>query len=85
MKIVATLTKEEYQELTNLYHEAQTTPVIGFSVDQMIQGRDLASLAWDSVRAKMDELGRKYGYNPKVAQIKKNGEVFIPEYHFNPP
>lgn len=84
MKKVATLTKEEAEELTRLYHEAEITPVIGFSVAQMIGGRDLASLAWDRARAKMDELGRKYGYNPKVAQIK-NGEVFVPEYHFNPP
>ena len=85
MELVATLTKEEHEELTNLYREAEITPVIGFSVAQMIEGRDLASLAWDRVRAKMKELGIKYGYNPKVAQINKNGEVFIPEYHFNPP
>lgn len=43
----------------------------------MIGGRDLASLAWDQVRAKMDELGKKYGYNPKTVQInQETGEVF---------
>ena len=85
MELVATLTKEEHEELTNLYHEAQTTPVIALSCADMLSGRDWASQAWDRVRAKMDELGKKYGYNPKTAQINKKGEVFVPEYHFNPP
>jgi len=77
MKAIVTLSEEDRKELVELYHEAQTTPVIGVSVDQMIKGRDMASLAWDRVREKMDELGKKYGYNPKNVQIKQEtGEVF---------
>jgi peptidyl-tRNA hydrolase len=36
------LSEEDRKELTELYHEAQTTPVIGFSVQQMITGKDWA-------------------------------------------
>lgn len=70
------LSEEDRKELVKLYEEAKTTPVIGFSVQQMIEGRDFASLAWDRVRRKMDELGRKYGYDPTKVKInKRTGEV----------
>jgi hypothetical protein len=76
VKIV--LSEEDRKELAKLYEDAQTTPVIGFSVKDMIEGRDWASLAWDRVRDKMDELGQKYGFDPKKVRInKETGEVFL--------
>jgi len=70
------LSEEDRKQLVELYEEAQRTPMIGFSTSQMIEGRDLASLAWDRVRSKMDELGKKYGFDPrKIKGIKKTGEV----------
>jgi len=76
-KRIATLTKEERKELVKLYHEAMTTPMITMSVQAGIEGRDWATQAWNRVRAKMDELGKKYGYDPKAAEInKKTGEVY---------
>jgi len=70
------LSEEDRVELVDLYKEAQTTPVIGFSMRQMLEGRDLASLAWDRVRRKMTELGEKYEYDPKISAInQKTGEV----------
>ncbi len=70
------LTEEDRIDLVKLYKEAQTTPVIGFSVQQMLDGRDLASLAWNRVRNKMNELGEKYGYDPKTSAInQKTGEI----------
>lgn len=73
------LTKEELKELVNLTGGAENTPVIGFSMKQMIEGKDLASLGWDLVRAKWDELGKKYDFNPRdVKGINtKTGEVSI--------
>jgi hypothetical protein len=85
MKKIATLSEEDRQELVKLFEEAQTTPIIALSCADMLSGRDWASQAWDRLRAKMDELGKKYGYNARTAQINRNGEVFVPEHHFNPP
>lgn len=73
---VAQLSEEDRQELVKLYHEAQTTPVMALSAADMMGGRDWASQAWDCVREKMDELGKKYGYNPHTVEInQKTGEV----------
>jgi hypothetical protein len=77
MKAVVVLSKKETEELAELYHTAQTTPMIAFTTQAMLEGRDWASLAWDRVRKKMEELGEKYGYNPRKVQINnKTGEVF---------
>lgn len=73
-----TLSKEDKVELIKLYREAQTTPMIGLSVKDMIQGKDWASQAWDRVRSKMDELGGKYGYDPRKHAINfKTGEIEV--------
>jgi hypothetical protein len=79
MNKIATLSKEDKQELVKLYRKAQTTPVIGFTCQQMLEGEDWASQAWDRVQDMMDKLGKKYGYDPKIVQInQKTGEVFTP-------
>ena len=70
------LSEEDRKELVELYQTAQTTPVIAFSVANMIEGRDWSSLAWNSVREKMDKLGKKYGFDPRISPInQKTGEV----------
>lgn len=85
MSKIATLSEEDREELVKLYKEAQTTPVIALTTADMLSGRDWASQAWDRVRIKMDELGKKYGYNPRTVQVNnKTGEVFPNEERFNP-
>ncbi len=54
------LSEEDRKELVKLYEEAEHTPIIVVGG----VGEDLASLAWDRVRDKFDELGKKYGFNP---------------------
>ena len=73
------ISKEELKELLDLTTEAQNTPVIGFSMKQMIEGEDWASQAWKRVRAKWNELGEKYGFNPKEVQgiNTQTGEVSL--------
>lgn len=60
-----------------MYRTAQTTPVIALSTKAILEGRDWASMAWDDVRHKMDELGKKYGFDPKLMKgiNFKTGEV----------
>jgi len=71
------LDEKDLEELVKLYRTAQTTPVMALSSKDMIEGRDWASIAWNEVRHKMDEFGKKYGFNPET--IKgidfKTGEV----------
>lgn len=73
------ISKEELKELMDLTQEAQNTPVIGFSMKQMIEGDDWASRAWKLVRAKWDELGKKYGFSPMEVQgiNSQTGEVIL--------
>jgi hypothetical protein len=73
------LSEEEHQRLTALYKTAQTTPVIKLTSNP--NEKDWATAAWDKVREYMDELGRKYGYDPAKYAINKDGEV-VP--HENP-
>jgi len=71
------LSEEDRKELVLLYQEAQRTPMIAMSLQSGIEGRDWASQAWNKVREKMDELGKKYGYDPRKMQInQETGEVF---------
>lgn len=70
------LNEEDRQKLAELYHTAQTTPVIAFNLEAALTGKDMATLAWDSVRNLMDKLGKKYGFNPAVSSINsETGEV----------
>lgn len=73
------ISEADRKELLGLYRKAQTTPIIGFSCRDMIEGKDFASLAWGEVRAKMDELGQKYGFNPKEMKgiDGQTGEVLL--------
>ena len=71
-----TLSEEDRKELVELYRTAQTTPVIALSTEDMIAGRTWSAMAWDRVRDKMEELGKKYGFNPRTSPIDpKTGEV----------
>ena len=70
------ITEEENNKLQELYKTAQTTPVIAPSVQAGLEGRDLATLAWNDVRDYMDALAKKYNYDPtKYAVDPKTGEV----------
>jgi hypothetical protein len=70
------LSKDELTILVKLVHTAERTPVIALSSQEMLDGRDWASLAWKSVRELMDELGKKYGYDPMKMQINaQTGKV----------
>ena len=69
------LSEEDRKNLVDLYTTAETTPVLYLS------GRppSAADLAWDAVRNFMDELGKKYSFNP--AQMKgidkETGEISL--------
>lgn len=69
------LTDEEHAKLLGLYREAQTTPVLVFDRSQP----DTAALAWSRVRSYMDELGRKYGYDPLMAGVRFDSPEFEAE------
>lgn len=73
------LSEKDRQELVKLYTEAERTPMIAMSVQAGIAGRDWATQAWNRVRAKMDELGQKYGFDPSEMRgiNKKTGEVHL--------
>ncbi len=66
-----TLSPEDHARLVELYRIAQTTPVLYFA-----PGRDTASSAWEEVRRFMDELGKRYGYDPRKAQISMDSPTF---------
>ena len=53
------LNEEERKALADLYRKAQTTPVIFFG-----DYKDMATIAWNSVRKFMDKLGEKYDFVP---------------------
>ena len=70
------LSEEDRKDLVELYQTAQTTPAIAMSSEDMMRGRTWAAMAWDEVRNKMDELGEKYGFDPRTSPInKETGEV----------
>ena len=56
-----------------MYKAAQKTPVIKVTSDP--NEKDLSTMAWDAVRDKMDELGKKYGYDPRNSAINSRREV----------
>ena len=60
------LSEEDRKNLVELY-------------EKLINGEDWASRAWDKVRNEMDELGNKYGFDPKKMRgiNTETGEVYI--------
>lgn len=65
------INKDDREKLAEIYHKAQTTPVISFGICE-----DMATLAWNRVRNFMDKLGKKYGFNPATCAINTmTGEV----------
>jgi len=50
--------KEDSDELLKLYKAAMSTPI-----------GDTATDAWQAVKNKMDALGKKYGFDPKILSI----------------
>lgn len=73
------LEPEELKKLIKLTEDALTTPVIGFSMSDMVEGRDLATLAWDRAQSYWEELGNKYGFDPESVWgiHKETGEVLL--------
>lgn len=67
------ITEKERKELVILYNNARNTPVI-----KMVN-TCLSENAWYNVRRKLDELGRKYKFNPEeIAGINpKTGEIVV--------
>lgn len=67
------LSEEDRKALAELYHRAETTPMIWMGGNT----KDWSRQAWDEVRAKMDELGKKYGFDPRQMKgiSSKTGEV----------
>jgi len=68
-----TITEEEHKKLLKLYDEATSTPVM------IVGGVDISAHAWKSVKDYMEELGKKYGYNPQTAKIKRDSLTFEAE------
>ena len=71
------LTDEEHKKMIELHDRALNTPVI--VLGKTMTTPDLATTAWNEVRAYMDELGKKYGYDPKTAIISKDSPQFEAE------
>jgi len=73
------LEQDDLKELLRLNDEASNTPVIALSLADGLAGRDFASLAWNRVRDKWEEFGKKYDFDPtKVKGIKRDtGEVLV--------
>ena len=69
------LTDEEHAKLVDLYRDAQTTPYLVFGP----AGQNTADSAWSRVRHYMDELGRKYGYDPRTVQVRGDSPEFEAE------
>jgi len=69
------LSNEDREELVKLYERAERTPVLVYSTSPIV--RDTASDSWESVRRKMDALGKKYKFDPRQMKgiNKKTGEV----------
>ncbi len=67
-----TLSLEEHAKLVELYQQARTTPYLVFGQ----HGENAADSAWNDVRRYMDELARKYGYDPKTARISMDSPSF---------
>ena len=67
------LSEEDRKELVKLYEAAEKTP----AVSMIIGGRSLDDSAWSRVRGKMDELGKKYGFDPKKMKgfNRETGEI----------
>ena len=66
------LSEEDRLKLAELYHRAQITPVIiiGFGAE------DQATLTWNRARKFMDELGKKYNFDPSIYSINtETGEI----------
>lgn len=58
------LSKEDLDELIELNRKAQSTPVVAMSLADGLAGEDWSAQAWDRVRGKWQELGKKYGFEP---------------------
>jgi hypothetical protein len=63
------VTQEECDKLVALYKLAENTPIIVETVQDGLDGKDLATLAWKAVRSYYDELAKKYGFNPTKQAI----------------
>ena len=71
-----TITEEEHKDILEAYHSAQNTPVIMVGSKHDIC---LSDEAWKIVRAKMERLAEKYGYDVETAQIMPNSMTFEAE------
>lgn len=70
---IATISADEIKKLTELYLNAQNTPMIKFTSDP--NEKDLSTRAWDVVREFQKELGIKYGYDWEKHVIDQSGNV----------
>ena len=73
------LSGEDLFELIELTKKAEVTPVIvPWGLDPL-RDKDLATEAWDKVREKWQELGKKYGFDPLEVKgiLTVTGEVVL--------
>lgn len=59
------LSKEDLDELLRLTNKAKRTPVIAIGLADGLSGRDFSAQAWENVRAKWEELGKRYNFSPQ--------------------
>ena len=72
------LEPSDLKELLELTRSARRTPVIAMSLKDGLEGRDFAAHAWDRVRAKWYELGKKYNFDPTcVRGIKADTGIVL--------
>lgn len=66
------LTEEETNELVRLYQRMQSAPIV-----MLDHKHDYHEQCTEDVRRYMDNLGKKYGFDPqKIKGINKQGEIF---------
>ena len=68
------ISEVDWKHLLNLSKMAQTTPVIAFNVADWLTGRDLASLAYNSVYDAWKALGEKYGFDDQTIGLENEKE-----------
>lgn len=77
-KDIRIISKDDCAKLAELYHTAQTTPVIALTGAAILSGNDWASQAWRRVSDFQEELGKKYKFDHTIHAINvKTGQVMI--------
>jgi hypothetical protein len=82
-----TLTDEEFNKISNLYQvalDATSQSTLGSGGSSLSGNSKYKQKAWHEVQKYMNELGKKYGYDPEKYVINKNTKE-LEEYLPDPP